>query len=113
MIRFLVSQFLINLHRYYKLISHSPGDPPQYFRNQFSKFNSLDNQLLWKTIYFIELFYVEMYIMSFGSRSTSGASQLGDISRCPGEPSSYFDKRFSKLNSLDNNLLWKTIYFVD
>ena len=54
MIRFLVSQFLINLHRYYKLISHSPGDPPQYFRNQFSKFNSLDNKLLWKTIYFVD-----------------------------------------------------------
>ena len=36
---------------------------------------------------------------------------VGDISRCPGEPPSYFDKRFSKLNSLGNKLLWKTIYF--
>ena len=76
MIRFLVSQFLINLLRYYQLISHSPGDPPQYFRNQFSKFNSLDNQILWKTIYFIESFYVEMYIMSFGSRSTSALARV-------------------------------------
>ena len=37
--------------------------------------------------------------------------KVGDISRCPGEPPSYFEKQFSKLNSLDNHLLWKTIYF--
>ena len=41
-------------------ISRSPGEPPQYFDKRFSKLSSLDNVLLWKTIYFIELFYVEM-----------------------------------------------------
>ena len=32
--------------------------------------------------------------------------KMGDISRCPGEPPYYFDKRFSKVNSLDNQLLF-------
>ena len=40
-------------------------------------------------------------------------AKLGDISRCPREPPYYFDKRFSKLNSLDTELLWKTIYFIE
>ena len=39
--------------------------------------------------------------------------KVGDISRCPGEPPSYFDKRFTKVNSLDNHRLWKTIYFME
>ena len=58
------------MHMCYKLVSHSPGESLQFFGKQCSTLNSRDNTINGKLFILPCL----MYIMRFGSRSTTDVS---------------------------------------